>query len=402
MTTPAADFEDSPEYHTDSPTQEANDARFSPRRVIIFLGVISTILLSATGLVLLTWNHFMGNVEFPAWQFLPPLLTLLFPASMLLSWRFSNLFVRFTYRTSAIWLGLLNFAFFAALGAWVFAAISGIAHVPVGDREIGTIFFGGAVAASVYGLINASWLRTTCVTVGLNNLPQAWEGKNVALVTDMHLGNVRGAAFSRKVVSRLQDLNPEVIFISGDMFDGVPVDFDSVLAPWKELARAKPVYYVSGNHEEFDDRNAFFKAVSRSGIRILNNEKTEFQGLQIIGIHDGELHDREMYKSILDRARIDREHASILLAHQPKNLTIPEEAGISLQLSGHTHRGQIWPWHLLATRVHGPFVYGLNRFRKMQVFTSSGAGTWGIPMRAATRSEVVLIRLEPEGNKSTA
>jgi hypothetical protein len=97
---------------------------------------------------------------------------------------------------------------------------------------------------------------------------------------------------------------------------------------------------------------------------------------------------------LLEKAGIDRSRASILLAHRPENLSVPEQAGISLQLSGHTHSGQFWPWTLVARRVHRAFAYGLNRFGRMMVYTSSGVGTWGPPFRLGTRSELVLIELK--------
>jgi predicted MPP superfamily phosphohydrolase len=91
---------------------------------------------------------------------------------------------------------------------------------------------------------------------------------------------------------------------------------------------------------------------------------------------------------------LDSHLPSILLAHQPANLTVVEEEGISLQLSGHTHQGQLWPWTLLVARIYGPFAYGLHRLNQLQVVTSSGAGAWGPPLRVGTKSELVLIRLE--------
>jgi len=210
----------------------------------------------------------------------------------------------------------------------------------------------------------------------------------------MHLGNVRGAGFTRRVVERLEQLRPEAVFISGDMFDGVKADFDALVEPWKRLSAPAGIYFVCGNHEEFDDRTKFVDAVMGAGIRVLNNEKVEVNGMQIVGIHDGETDDPRLFRSLLQRADLDRSCASILLAHRPGNLAIPAEEGVSLQLSGHTHGGQIWPWHWLAARVHGKFNHGLNRFGGMQVFTSYGAGTWGVPMRVCTKSEIVLIRLE--------
>jgi predicted MPP superfamily phosphohydrolase len=102
----------------------------------------------------------------------------------------------------------------------------------------------------------------------------------------------------------------------------------------------------------------------------------------------------QLFRTLLQGAVLDRNRASILLAHRPSNLAIPEEEGISLQLSGHTHGGQFWPWTLAAARVHGRFNHGLNRHGKLLVLTSNGLGTWGAPMRVGTISEIVLIRLE--------
>jgi hypothetical protein len=115
-----------------------------------------------------------------------------------------------------------------------------------------------------------------------------------------------------------------------------------------------------------------------------------------VGVHDLETLQPEEFRAILEKAHVNPATASILLAHRPSNLSVAEKAGFSLQLSGHTHGGQFWPWTLVVRRVHGMFAYGLNRFGGMLVYTSSGAGTWGPPFRLGTRSEVVLIRLEAQ------
>jgi len=393
---PASEIQNETDFNAVNPREDTGVSRFPWRRVVIFLTVFTTVTLSANWLVCATWNYFMGNEEVPAWQFVPPLLTMTFIACVFLGRRYSNPGLRVAYRVAAVWMGVLNFSVFASLGAWVVLGVVAVLWLPVEPKFIGATFFGGAALASVYGFVNASWLRITRVTVKLQNLPAAWNGKNAALVTDMHLGNVRGAGFTRKVVQKIRELQPEAVFISGDMFDGVEADFDALLEPWKSLSVSAGIYYVSGNHEEFEDRAKFLDAVNRAGIRVLNNEKIESHGLQIVGIHDGETHEPELYKSLLQRAELDPNRASVLLAHQPKNLAIPAGEGVALQLSGHTHSGQIWPWHWLAARVHGKFVYGLHRFQEMQVLTSSGAGTWGIPMRAGTKSEIVLVRFEAE------
>jgi uncharacterized protein len=129
-------------------------------------------------------------------------------------------------------------------------------------------------------------------------------------------------------------------------------------------------------------------------VRVLSSEKVEVEGLQIVGVPYHNAVRGQLYSSILQGLVIDRERASILLVHAPDHPEIAEAAGISLQLSGHTHLGQFVPWSWIARRVYRQFVYGLSRIGGTQVFTSSGAGTWGPPLRLGSRSEIVLLQLE--------
>ncbi len=363
-------------------------------RIFSFLIVFSTLSLAATWFAGATWNHFWGTAALPGQQLILSLLTLSFIITTILGRRYSNLWLRLAYRISAIWLGILNYSFFAAVAAWIFSAAATLLSFHVEPKWIAVLFFGGAMAASLYGLCNAAWIRVTPVTVKLPNLAEHWRGRSVALVTDLHLGNIRGAGLVRRVTAKLRQLPAEAVFISGDMFDGSKADLDALLEPWKKFSAASGIYFVTGNHEEFTDPSQYLDAIQRAGIQVLNNEKMEINGLQIVGVQDGALHDPDAFRAILQRAGLDRNRASILLAHQPLNLAIPEEAAISLQLSGHTHGGQFWPWTRVAARVHGRFNHGLNPFGKLLVLTSNGVGTWGAPLRVGTRSEIILIRLE--------
>ena len=369
--------------------------RFPRSRIIRFLSVFSTTLLAATWFVCATWDHFWQTASLPVWQIIFPALTLIFVATTIFGRRYSNLWLRLGYRISAIWLGVLNYSFFAAGAAWGFSAVATLLSFHIEPKLIAAIFFGGAMVTSIYGLVNASWLRVTRLTVKLANLPPDWRGGTLALVADLHLGNARGTRFTRRVVAKLQQLRSDAVLISGDLFDGSKADLDALLQPWKALSAPAGVCFVTGNHEEFTDRAQYLDAVERAGIRVLNNEKVEINGLQLVGVHDAELHIPPLFRALLQGAKLDRNRPSILLAHQPLNLSIPEEEGMSLQLSGHTHGGQLWPWTWVAARVHGRFNRGLNQFGKLLVLTSNGAGTWGAPMRVGTISEIVLIRLAP-------
>jgi hypothetical protein len=141
---------------------------------------------------------------------------------------------------SAIWLGVLNYSFFAAGAAWIFSAAAALVSFHIEPKLIAAAFFGGAMVTSIYGLANASWLRVTRVTVKLTNLPTNWRSGTVALVADLHLGNVRGARFARRVVAKLQQIHPDVVLISGDLFDGSKADLDALLAKEVSLPSQGP------------------------------------------------------------------------------------------------------------------------------------------------------------------
>jgi hypothetical protein len=205
------------------------------RRIISFLTVVLTILLAGNALAAATWNYFWPVPHMGLWIALSFVLTIGFVAASILGRFTYGWWLNMTYRICAVWLGLLNYFLFASFAAWILFYTTKLE-----PRCIGSICFGSAIAVTLYGLANAAWLRVTNVTVYLPNLPEAWRGRSVALVTDMHLGNVRGVAFTRRVVSKLKSRRADAIFISGDMFDGPEADFAALVEPWKEISGTVP------------------------------------------------------------------------------------------------------------------------------------------------------------------
>jgi len=367
--------------------------------IILFIAIVQGILFLAHALVFETVNYFWGKPRIPHLLEFFILASISFVPASLLVWRYTHLFAWVFYRLAAIWLGLLSFFFWASVLCWgLYAAVQLYAlfgSAPrVGDYGHGLLLaiFTVAAGAAAVALVNATRLRVTEISVTLRGLPDLWKSRTAVLVGDLHLGPVRGFYFVQRIVRLAARLNPDTVFLTGDFYDGTAVDEVRMASAWKEFAPNCGIYYVTGNHEEFSDRTNYLNAIEGAGIRVLRNEKVVVDGLQIAGVLYGEGHEREAFRRALQRMNLDPTRPAILLSHVPQFYDVAEEAGISLKLSGHTHNGQVIPWNWVARRVHGKFVYGLNKFKSMLVYTTSGAGTWGPPMRLATRAEVVLVR----------
>jgi len=370
---------------------------FTLMELIRFVSIVAVILLSANALVCWTWSYFFDLPGWVAWQTLPGALAVIFIPATVLRFKYNHPVLRGVYALSAMWMGALNFAFFASVACWVVAGACWVTGSALPRFSVAVIMFSLALAATIYGLINAAVIRVSRVAVKLPNLPEVWQGRTAALVTDIHLGPLSGAPFLRRVIAKLRSLKPNAVFISGDMFDGPTLGLDQIVAPWREYSAPLGVFYITGNHDEFAERSLYLDPARRVGLRVLNNEKLNLDGLQLVGLHDSEAGNPKELREILNQLRIDRQQPSILLAHRPINLSVAEEAGISLQLSGHTHGGQIWPWNLLVSRIYGRAAHGFSRLKKLQVYTSYGVGTWGPPLRVGTNSEIVLLQFEKEG-----
>lgn len=357
--------------------------------------------ISAVQTILLLVHWFLFRTFLDLWWPLTPSAALALRFAMLLlggsfviaalfGFYFSNIAVRIFYRLAATWLGFLNFFFWAAC----LCRLVDLGFRMAGSRiphALVAAFFGAALLTGIYGLANARRIRIRRATVELAGLPHCWRGRTALLISDLHLGHINGARFARRIVALARQLSPDIIFIPGDLFDGSHVDPDQVTAPLRELSAPFGVWFATGNHEGFGNLPRYVAALGRAGVTVLANESRVVDGVNIIGVdyHDSmsPLH----LRTLLERLRSSQGEPNILLNHVPSRLPIVERAGIALQLSGHTHGGQIAPFTWMTRRIFGRYTTGLSRFSSLQVYTSSGVGTWGPPMRVGSASEVVLL-----------
>lgn len=365
-------------------------------RLVGFIAVIQSVLFLTHLLFYETWTFSSSGGTSEMWRtkLVLGVLSLSFVTASLLAFRYTNVAVRVFYRIAAAWVGIVSFLFFASIFSWILFGATRLVGLDVHFHRVVEVLYCAALVAGLYGMFNASWTRITRMTVQLANLPAAWRGRTAALISDVHLGHVRNGSFLRRLVGKVLKEEPDLIFIAGDLFDGTAIDAGRAAEPLNKLTAPHGVYFVAGNHEQFRDDSAYLQAVAATGVRVLTNEKVEADGLQIIGVpyrnatQDGHL------ASVLHRIGVDRDRASILLIHAPDRPEIAEAAGVSLQLSGHTHLGQFIPWSWMAQRIYRQFVYGLSRIGMMQVFTSSGAGTWGPPLRLGSNPEIVMLEFQ--------
>lgn len=306
-------------------------------------------------------------------------------ASILGSYRY-NAFTRAFYWVAAVWLGILVYLMLASV-----IYIVAMAHWTLGPA-VGPVLFGAVLVLVVYGVIHARNIVVTAVSVSLPNLPESWKGRRAVLISDIHLGQIYGSTRAQRISDAVMAQKPDIVFVVGDLYDGTSApDIHELTAPLAKLVAPHGVYFVTGNHEEYGNLTTFLSAVSSAGMRVLQDELIDVDGLQLIGVDFNHAAEIGGFTKVLAGLPLDRSRVSILLKHEPKHLWVAEAAGISLQLSGHTHRAQIWPLEYIAQLSYKGYAYGLKQFKTMQVFTSSGVGTWGPPMRVGTDCEVVVM-----------
>jgi len=322
-------------------------------------------------------------------------LSVSFLAFSIVSHFWDNIIVAAGYYLAGVWLILCGYSMIALALALVIFGLSGWQ-----PQTLGIIAIGLSSLLTIYGMINARIIRTVNLQVKLPNLPEAWANRTIVMVSDIHLGHILRIGFAKRVIKKINRLKAHVVLIPGDFYDGVHTDFPGLADAFKKLNAPLGSFFSSGNHEMFAGYGVCERAISHAGIKILENQKVEIDGLQFVGLsyhgdpvtYDGETD--ENVKSRLDQIGINKDQPSILLKHVPNHLAAVEAAGINLQLSGHSHQGQVWPGSHITKKIWKGFDYGFKTFGKLQVYTSSGVGTWGPPLRVFTKAEIVKINLQ--------
>ncbi len=321
---------------------------------------------------------------------LAPILIII---TMVLGRRIHSKLISVTNLIGVLWLPFLMYFFFGAVILSVIYNLKIRLGYEINMTTLSWIVISLSTAAIIYGIVNATFIRITKRTVESKALSKNWQGKNIVLVSDLHIGTVRGAHFMQKVVKKINSLNPGMVIIAGDIIDGPVFDYEKGLSPLKNLKSTHGIFYTPGNHEQYNLEPGKWMSILKSLITPLVDSRIEVNGTQIIGL-DYSMEKGDATRDRLKKTGYIKENPSIIILHDPKNVPALREDNPSLIVSGHTHAGQFFPITILVKSMYKKLTYGLTKVGETTNITSSGVGTSTSPLRIGTNPEIVLIQIK--------
>jgi predicted MPP superfamily phosphohydrolase len=262
----------------------------------------------------------------------------------------------------------------------------------------------GVASASIVGVGMANALGPPDllrVPVRLRRLDPAFNGFRIAVVSDIHLGPLRGRGHTERIVRMINETSPDLVAIVGDLVDGTVDELGAAAEPLRDLVSREGTFFVTGNHEYFvPEPLAWLDELERLDVRPLRNEGTVIRrggaAFDLAGVNDisGEsIDDGPDFDRALSGS--DSSRATVLLAHQPVQVSEAAAHDVDLQLSGHTHGGQMWPFHYFVELAQ-PAVSGLSTVEGTQLYVTRGAGFWGPPVRVGAPPDITVLSLQSE------
>jgi len=303
-----------------------------------------------------------------------------------LSHFFNNLCLRIAYRFFSLAVGLLFYLTFFAIVCQIVKLI--FPSIPLIILAWISLFL--AISFFLIGLIEAFIPKIKNISVKMANLPSNWQGKKIVQISDVHLGSICGVNFLKDKIIRINALNPDLVVITGDLFDGTKDDISIYIPELKKIKSKEGVFFVLGNHDLYLGADKVKSVLNSAGINVLQNEAVIVDGLEIIGLSFQKSgNDESVVKNLSSKLAPCR----LLLRHVPVGINWAKKMNIALQLSGHSHRGQMFPLAILTWAIFGKYQYGLYTEGNFNIYTSSGLGSWGPPVRTFYQAEIVAITI---------
>lgn len=362
--------------------------------ILIFIALI--LVLSLAVFYLSKRTAFVFDIK-PTWFYVGYAVLLLAAYGVMagaMHWQTSGWFAHLVIISNQIVLGILLYLLLCGL---VVDLVQLFAHFS--PKVFGIVVASLTILVSGYMMWNAASPRLKTVKIAIPKLEKPYR---IVQLSDMHLGQFRGKDFLQNIVNEINEIdNVDAVMITGDMFDSYYNYSEETLTPLKQIK--VPIYFVNGNHDIYIDDVGIKEKLRKMSVHVLENEVANCKGLQIIGLNYMRPNDtstdmmhvpmgKETMASVLPTLPIDSTLPTILLHHNPLGAELLAPHGIDLYLSGHTHAGQLFPLTLINGSI---FEYnkGLHQVQNAHIYVSAGLGTFGMPMRLGTHSEITIIEL---------
>lgn len=354
------------------------------RTIIRFAGFMSVFFLGflAVNYAIFYGTYVLFGVE-PGLGFYTLLViaAVSYPLAAMIERIVSNNYTRIFYTAASAWMGISFYVLTFMAIYWILSIF-----IKIPGEIAGIIIIGLSALLSGYSIINSSRINIKHVNIPLSGLER---GIRSVQLSDIHIGSIRNSEYLEKIVEKTNDIDPEVVFITGDMVDGSARLHTRTFNAINKLKA--PVFFIMGNHETYEGLDEVLRVLNGVKMKILRDQMVEFKGIQIIGVEYS--FERNHMKNVLSKMDIDQSKPSIVLYHTPTELEATAEAGVGLQLSGHTHAGQMLPFNYLV-RLMFRYMNGVYKYKDTYLYVSPGTGTWGPPMRLGSRCEITILDLE--------
>ncbi len=294
------------------------------------------------------------------------------------------------YQYGSVWMGFLVTLFILNF-VLIFIAIA--LNFSYSTWQSVFVVLGLLVALNTFGVYLSFHPQVVDYNITLRG-KHSWHGKKIVMIADTHYGNIYGEQDSKNLVEKINEINPEIVIIPWDFFDGPKVNYNAIASAFKDIKAPSGVLFANGNHEEYSHTDEILKAISKAGIQILNNKKVTLNGVDFIWVTFHETETISGLKNALDSLQINPNHPNILLKHKPTLYTTLKQYPIDIVVSGHTHSGQIFPISLITRAIYGKYTYGMVQDHALTSITTSGVGTWGPPQRLWTLWEIVVMHIQ--------
>jgi len=311
-----------------------------------------------------------------------------FLTTLILSRSVNNFLVHIFYIIFSLMVGLL---FYLTIFAILFQ-LSKLVKLDIAPLILTRIGVSLAIILFGIGVFDAAFSRVKDISIKMNGLSSNWQGKKIVQISDLHLGGIYGISFLDKQIYKINALNPDLIVITGDLFDDTETNLQAFGPELAKLKAKEGVIFVPGNHDVSVGLEKIAPILATANILTLRDQAVSINGLEIIGL---DLHQliKDDNNLVISNLEPYTGQARLLLKHVPMDISLAKNLNVDLQLSGHSHNGQMFPLSGITWFFYGKYQYGLHTEGTYNIYTSSGLGSWGPPVRTFNQAEIVAITI---------